>query len=143
VKPSLLADLLPNLKLQAGVIARDIDMATSPAFELAPCANTVGIIIVGEIDVAPALLVRRFGLPLNSDGYKISGEYVFVDKDGRPFVIHDWKSTSLWDKTFPTPEQFWANGQPEELSIGTRGLDPTEFKRWLFKQLAAGATDLR
>jgi hypothetical protein len=50
---------------------------------------------MGEVQVAPALIVRRFGLPGPGDDYKVSGEYVFIDQNGEPFVVHDWKSTSL------------------------------------------------
>jgi hypothetical protein len=100
-----------------------------------PATGTTGITTTGEVEIAPVLMVRRFGLPSHSDGYKVSGEYVLVDEEGRPFVVHDWKSTSLWDNSFPTPEEFWANEQPQELCIGTRDLDTAEFERWLFLQL--------
>ena len=53
---------------------------------------------MGEIEMVPRSIVRRFGPPARSNGYKVSGEYVFTDQDGQPFVVHDWKSTSLWNR---------------------------------------------
>jgi len=104
-------------------------------FKLSPSADTSGITEMGEAEVPPARLVRRFGTPSRGDGYKVSGEYVFVDSDGEPFVVHDWKSTSLWDESFPTSEEFWAGEEPQELSVSTRDLDTEGFERWLLDRL--------
>lgn len=58
-----------------------------------------------------------------------------MDENCEPFVVHDWKSTSLWEEGFPTPEDFWAGEEPEELSIGTRDLVTADFERWFLEQL--------
>jgi hypothetical protein len=104
-------------------------------FKLSQNRDTIGITQMGEFEVAPALIVRRFGLPAKGDGYKVSGEYVFEDLHGNLFVVHDWKSTSLWDSNFPEPEDFWATVEPVELSISTHDLETEEFKQWLLQQL--------
>ena len=104
-------------------------------FKLDPSADTIGVTGMGEIEVPPALLVKRFGSPGSGDGFKTSGEYVFVDLDGRPFIVHDWKATSLWDSEFPTPEEYWASRVPEELTISTRDLATHDFQEWLLAQL--------
>jgi hypothetical protein len=111
-------------------------------FRLSPSTDSAGIYTTGEVEVAPALVVRRFGPPYPSDGYKVSGEYIFVNHEGEPFVVHDWKSTSLWEAGFPNPETFWASETPEELCIGSRGLDTTEFTRWFLEQLDIQVPDL-
>jgi hypothetical protein len=104
-------------------------------FKLSPNYDTIGVTQVDEIEVAPVFVVRRFGSPTKGDGYKVSGEYIFVDLNGKPFIVHDWKSTSLWDKHFPDPEEFWASFDPVELSISSHDLDTEEFKSWFFQQL--------
>ncbi len=107
-------------------------------FKLSPTTDTIGTTEMGEIEVAPALIVKRFGPPGAGDDYKVSGEYVFADQNGEPFVVHDWKSTSLWDEDFPTPEELWASEEPEELSISSRDLETGEFERWFLEQLGEG-----
>jgi len=107
-------------------------------FKLSRSADTTGITEMGEVEVSPAEIVRRFGAPSGVDGYKISGEYVFVDKKGQPFVVHDWKSTNLWDHSFPTPEEFWSSEEPPELSVSSRDLETNEFEMWFLEQLEGG-----
>ena len=70
-------------------------------FKLSPTTGTVSVTTMSEIEVAPASIIRRFGPPAVSDEYKVSGQFVFVDQQGEPFVVHDWKSTSLWEQEFP------------------------------------------
>ena len=104
-------------------------------FQLSPSSDTTGITEMGEVEVSPALIAKLFGFPAKGDGYKVSGEYVFVDSNGNPFVVHDWKCTSLWDNNFPTPEKFWTSVEPAELSISSPDLDTQEFQRWFLDQL--------
>jgi hypothetical protein len=104
-------------------------------FKLWPSTDTTGITEMGEVEVPPALIVRRLGPPSDGDGYKVSGQYVFADGNGEPFVVHDWKSTNLWDEDFPTPEELWASEEPQELSVSTRDLNTAEFEQWFLDQL--------
>ncbi len=104
-------------------------------FKLAPSADTNGVATMGDIEVAPAQVVRRFGRPADSDGYKVSGEYVFTNDDGQPFVVHDWKSTSLWESGLLTPDEFWACEEQQEFCIATRDLDTADFEAWFLRQL--------
>src|SRR5262249_44270162 len=96
---------------------------------------------MGELEATPVVVIRRFGRPAQGDGFKISAEYVFIDRNDQPFVVHDWKSTNLWEVGLPTPDEFWASDQPEELSIGTRDLDTSEFKRWFLEQIGEGRAE--
>lgn len=78
----------------------------------------------GYINSAPALLVKIFGKPGESDGYKVSGEYKFKkESDGRIFYIYDWKMTTLYDdyEDIPTPEEFWASNEPYRFHVGANG----------------------
>jgi len=95
-----------------------------------------GITIMGEVTAAPAAVVRLFGPPSPGDGYKISGEYAFVNDGGEAFVLHDWMYTNLCSEDGPTPEEFWAIKEPLELSISSLDLDTAEFAKWVQQQLA-------
>lgn len=107
-------------------------------FRLDASAITTGITEVGELEVVPAALVERFGPPAPGDDYKISGEYVFVGPTNELFVLHDWKTTSLWEDDLLPPQELWASLQLWEFSISARDLDPREFLAWLIAQLPTG-----
>lgn len=103
-------------------------------------ADTAGIGGMDEIEVSPARVVEVFGPPPSrGDEYKTSGEYIFRDEAGRVFTLSDWKATSLWDPSFPTPEQYWAGAEPDELTISAVDDDVTAFKDWLLARLVGEA----
>ena len=91
-------------------------------FRLSPSADTTGITSMGEIEVSPALIVQRFGPPACGDDYKVSGEYVFTGENGKLFIVHDWKSTSLWESELLPPRVFCAREEAQELTISSRDL---------------------
>ena len=70
------------------------------------------------IKVKPSDLFLFFGEGIESDGYKVSKEYVFEYK-GMVFTLYDWKSTGLYDERYRSPEEFWAQ-ESVELHIGSR-----------------------
>lgn len=74
---------------------------------------------VGHIEASPAELVRLFGKPLGSDGYKTSGEFLFKIYD-RYITLYDWKQTSLYDERYPSPKDFWANEERVILNVGSQ-----------------------
>jgi hypothetical protein len=95
-----------------------------------------GITIMGEVTVAPAVVVKRFGRPSPGEGYKISGEYAFTNDRGEAFVLHDWLCTNLYHhEDGLTPEAFWAMADPFPLSISSLDLDTSEFAAWLQNEL--------
>jgi hypothetical protein len=105
-------------------------------FTLVSDADTTGVGGMDEIDVAPARVVEVFGSPASrGDGYKISGEFIFCDDAGRVYTLSDWKATNLWDPGFPTPDQYWAGMEPDELTISAVDDDVAAFKEWLLAQL--------
>ena len=74
---------------------------------------------VGHIEASPAELVRLFGKPLKSDGYKTSGEYLFKIRD-RYITLYDWKATSLYDDSLPSPADYWKNEERVILNVGSQ-----------------------
>jgi hypothetical protein len=108
-------------------------------FTLAQDADTTGIGGMDEIEIAPARVVATFGPPFSrGDEYKISGEWVFLDDAGLVFTLSDWKATSLFDPSFPSPVDYWASQTPDELTISAVGDDVATFKAWLLSRLTGG-----
>jgi hypothetical protein len=102
-------------------------------------ANIAGTHRLAGVDVSPAFLVRRFGPPRPSDRFKVSGRYCFADdQTGDVFAVYDYKQTTLYTDgppDMPTPEEFWADDEPQTLGVGGRG-EPgdapvTAFVKWL------------
>ena len=87
-----------------------------------------------DVYVAPVALIRLLGKPRKSDGYKVSGEYRFVDREtGDAVDLYDWKQTTLYSKAWGvSPEELWASIGPLAFHIGARSSDvAVRFKRWL------------
>jgi hypothetical protein len=97
-------------------------------FSLTPDAATTGIGGMDEIEVAPARVVEIFGLPPSHGD-------VFCDELGRVFALSDWKATNLYDKSLPTPANYWARREPDELTISALDDDVARFKEWLLSRL--------
>ena len=94
----------------------------------------IGTSFVGEINIEPRKIVQAFGNPDPSDGYKISGEYVFLSEDEKSvFTLYDWKWTTLYYETNPfTPKQFWDYTEKLSLNIGGHNnVALPDFKRWI------------
>jgi len=82
------------------------------------------------IDVNPSDLFLFFGDGGESDGYKVSKEWVFEYKE-MVFALYDWKSTSLYDEDLPSPKEFWAQESVELHIGGSGGVYENEFKEAL------------
>lgn len=80
---------------------------------------------VGYIEASPAELVRLFGKPLKSDGYKTSGEYLFKIYD-RYITLYDWKATSLYDDSLSSPADFWKNEERVTFNVGAQHGDGSD-----------------
>ena len=95
-------------------------------------ANDGGTSLAGYITCSYARLVELFGEPIESDGYKVSGEWIFTDTvTGDVFTVYDYKETSLYDDNYPTVAEFRA--QPSyEWHIGAKDKQSAnKFKSWL------------
>lgn len=74
---------------------------------------------MGDINVVYSDLVLAFGQPMESDGHKVSGEWVLVnEKTDEVFTIYDWKSTNLYDEDAPSVEEFRSIMKRQTFNIG-------------------------
>lgn len=91
----------------------------------------------GDIQVKYKDLVLAFGEPMESDGYKVSGEWVFLNEDsGDVFTLYDWKSTHLYDISLPSMDEFRNIDEPVQFNIGGRSKGNIEsFKRFILRQI--------
>ena len=87
-------------------------------FRLAPDADITGTCLGSNISISPVKLRQLFGEPYKSDGYKVSGEYTFLDSDDNVITLYDWKCTSLYDSSCPEPEDFWNDTKDAYFHIG-------------------------
>jgi len=92
---------------------------------------------MGDMMVRYKDLVLAFGEPMESDGYKISGEWVFVEEEsGEVFTLYDWKSTDLYDGEGPSVEEFRNYNHPVQFNIGGNHKGSVErFKSLILKQI--------
>lgn len=114
------------------------------SYSLAPTASIGGTFRVGTLIAAPSDLRAVFGEPMESDGHKVSGEYVFASPDGSAvFTVYDYKATSLYDNDLPEPVDFWSSRTPFDFSIGGRERGPqlAAFEAWLASALRELAED--
>ena len=103
-------------------------------YKLNPDADINGTHLIGRIETRYESLAKAFGNPLESDGYKVSGEWIFSDEDGGVFTIYDWKATDLYDKDLPSVDQF-REYPAYEFNIGGHSQkDLEDFKRWVINQ---------
>lgn len=92
---------------------------------------------VGEVKLVFADIVKAFGTPIESDGYKVSGEWLFFNEaTDEFFTLYDWKMTSLYDEDCPSVEEMRANPNPQQFNIGGCGKgNAHEFKDLLIKHI--------
>lgn len=96
-----------------------------------------GTSLMGYITVKYSDLVLAFGEPMESDGYKVSGEWIFIEEEsGEVFTIYDWKSTDLYDSDLKSVEEFRALKTKVQFNIGGNHKGSVErFKSLLLKQI--------
>ena len=80
--------------------------------------------LIGHIEASPAELVRLFGKPCYSDGFKVSGEYLFKIWDTY-VTLYDWKMTSLYDEDYIKPEDFWKSEERYIFNVGSNKTEDT------------------
>ena len=104
-------------------------------FRLNNDASVNGTCRQSEIMAAPTRLIELFGQPVECDGYKVSGEYVFEDDEGNVFTLYDWKYTTLYSPEYGIhPSVFWAQTTPVQFNVGGHG-SASKFVSWLKAQL--------
>jgi len=106
-------------------------------YRLDPTADIEGTAWVADVEAIPTDVIQAFGAPHDrGDQFKISGRYIFVDDDHRVFTLYDWKSTSLFDTSCPSPIRFWNSSEIQDFSVGSMEDDATDFKHWLLEQMS-------
>jgi hypothetical protein len=95
-----------------------------------------GTCLQETVKLVPSDIVYLFGEPMESDGYKVSGEFVFTGVNGAIVTLYDWKSTSLYDNSCESPSEFWSSLHPRLLHVGGNGrIEANEFIDWLKSKL--------
>lgn len=71
-----------------------------------------------SLTTTPAHLREVFGELLPGDGYKVDGEYCFLDTEyDIMYLVYAFMGTSLCGSKNPTPEEFWKQTTPFEFSV--------------------------
>ena len=93
---------------------------------------------VGEISLNYQDIVNAIGEPEESDGYKVSGEWYFLNEEtGAVFTLYDWKSTSLYSDDLPSVGEFRSYTGNVQFNIGGTGNDDVDdFKQKLIAQIS-------
>ena len=68
--------------------------------------DPTGTYLQTHIDAIYKDLVTILGKPEDGEGYKVSGEWILTDSDGNVVTLYDWKSTSLYDDSYPSVREF-------------------------------------
>ena len=106
-------------------------------FKLDLNADTNGTSLQSYVDTNYADLHKLFGEPQGCDGYKVSGEWTFVDPKGNVVTLYDWKSTSLYDSDYPSIETFRASPRATFNIGGNSPEAAINFSNWLHTKLSA------
>lgn len=105
-------------------------------FKLNQDADINGTHRQSEVQVSPARLIEVFGQPIESDGYKVSGEYVFESEEGDVFTLYDWKATTLYSPDYGVaPSEFWRQTCLRDFNIGGHKF-AGDFVQWLKGKVA-------
>ena len=103
-------------------------------FKVNSNVDTCGTNRKSEILASYSRLVELFGEPIESDGYKVSGEWVFESETGGVVTLYDWKQTVLYDPDYPSIEEF-RNQACGWFNIGAHKIsDADDFVAWLTAQ---------
>tara|TARA_Y100000592_G_C5430754_1_gene298251 strand:- start:8 stop:385 length:378 start_codon:yes stop_codon:yes gene_type:complete len=96
-----------------------------------------GTSLKSHIAVKPIDLIFAFGQPLQSDGYKVSGEYVFKHRSGEVITMYDWKWTTLYDPEAKyKPSELWALNKNIEFNLGAKDHSYIDdFQDWLPREI--------
>lgn len=92
---------------------------------------------MGNMKVIYKDLIMAFGQPIESDGYKVSGEWIFIeDESGEVFTLYDWKMTNLYDSDGISVEQLRTQDDVVIVNIGGNHKgDVEQFKRLIYRQI--------
>ena len=102
-------------------------------------ADINGTCLVGHLDTNYKQLKKLFGEPEESDGCKVSGEWVFKDRTSKDvFTVYDWKQTDLYDTGYPSVDEFRDSDSNYAFSVGghnSKKMEAEKFIAWMKTQL--------
>tara|TARA_R100000664_G_C2734977_1_gene124624 strand:- start:224 stop:580 length:357 start_codon:yes stop_codon:yes gene_type:complete len=94
--------------------------------------NLNGSSLMRTVRIPPSTLVKLLGEPDESDGYKVSMEWMFESHRGDFVALYDWKSTSLYADGYPHPDTFRERSNDEEFHVGAHSqAAANDFVMWL------------
>ena len=101
-------------------------------YKINPDIETSGTALYAQVKLKPIELLLVFGKPMSSDGYKVSGEYMFEHTEtGTPITLYDWKYTTLYDPEGIKPVDFWKLDEEVEFHIGSNNSMAYGFDKWI------------
>lgn len=105
-------------------------------------ADSNGTCLKGRLVGNYQQFVEKFGKPIEFDGDKVSGEWIFESENGDVVTLYDWKSTNLYEETLPTVEEF--RQLPKSyFNIGAHSQEVADaFYIWLVNQFTLTIEDV-
>ena len=92
----------------------------------------IGTHNVSNVQLIPSQLIKTFGNPMSSDGFKVSGEYVFKSATSdEVFTLYD-------ESAEYTPNELWKLDKPIWFNIGAKGYSG-DFETWIKKEINKSA----
>lgn len=104
-------------------------------FKLNMNADACDTSLCGHVTTSYAKLAKLFGEAQMSDGYKVSGEWIFDDGNGGVFTVYDWKSTRLYDDCYPSVADFRKQRNVIFNIGGHMDSNCAYFQYWLLRKL--------
>ena len=72
---------------------------------------------------------------IESDEYKVSGEWIFESETGDVVTLYDWKSTDLYDTDLPSVEEFRQESR-YDFHVGAKDkMTALMFNEWFMNQI--------
>lgn len=96
-----------------------------------------GTSLRGYADLRYKDIVSVFGEPTEGDEFKVSGEWIFFNKETNEcFTIYDWKSTDLYAEGLPSVKEFRSSNELFEFNVGGKsGSDAAPFISWVERKI--------
>jgi hypothetical protein len=100
--------------------------------------SAVGTSLKGYVSLRYKDIVKIFGEPQESDNYKVTGEWVFLNEEtNEVFTLYDWKRTNLYSVECPSVEEFRNYNEKVSFNVGGK-VYAGEFIAWLERAVNDG-----
>ena len=102
-------------------------------YKLDQNANISMTSLKGTFEATFPQMIEKFGEGLKGD-YKVSMEWSFTDDEEGVFTVYDWKSTKLYEDSYPEPKELWNSNDVYEFHVGGRSRADS-FVEWISSEL--------